>query len=480
MSPTDPQIRKDLAAALKERFGSHPAFPAVAAKFPVEGAADPSEVGRQDRAVAPVSPRRDLLPPGPRRRPPGRDEAGAGRDAARGPAARRSRSRSCRRRRRSSRCRRATSCGGRWRTRSRSWRSRTRTRRRRSASCSTSFGGSLTVQEVKDHLSGIVPEERWTAFWSAARKHQQVLVAGSAKSAKVSWSESAGAADDSVRQAFEKATPAARIDLARKHAKRSKDLARFMGETLAQQARRDRRVGSPALAWELSQAAARLVPEAPEAYPGRGPALGRPAQGAARDPRSPGPGEGPGGRPRVPGRLGGDLRRADRPRGGRPRPDDALRRARRPVRRRLPQDPALAALGAPRVRVAAASGCTRRARPSRPALFVAMTDALRMDEFSGLRARHEGVLRAGGPRRGARAPGGFRGGGAGAAPRPRPRGGPRGAPSGHRARGAPDEVSGAARAGARVPLRDGGVDRGAAPGAACTSSRSSFRPTPRP
>ena len=78
----------------------------------------------------------------------------------------------------------------------------------------------------------------------------------------------------------------------------------------------------------------------------------------------------------------------------------------------------------------------------------------------------EGVLRAGRPRRGARAPGGLRGGGAGAAPRPRPRRGPRGAPSRHRARGAPDEVPGAARAGARVPLRDGGVDRGAAPGAA--------------
>jgi len=43
MSPTDPQIRKDLGAALKARFGAHPAFPAVAAKFPVEGAADPSD-----------------------------------------------------------------------------------------------------------------------------------------------------------------------------------------------------------------------------------------------------------------------------------------------------------------------------------------------------------------------------------------------------------------------------------------------------
>ena len=265
MSPTDPQIRKDLAAALKERFGSHPAFPAVAAKFPVEGAADlsdsagkiarwlrfhPDEIyflpGRGAGRLTEMKPALDVmrldirstkiplslvsaektlvpLPAGHFLRRKVEDPQSLVELAVADPA---------------------------------------ETLRQ----LLESFGGSLTLQEVKDRLSGIVPEERWTAFWSAARKHKQLLVAGSAKSAKVSWSESAGAADDSVRQAFEKATPAARIDLARKHAKRSKDLARFMGETLAQQAAA---IGAsdPALAWELSQAAARLVPEAPEAYP---------------------------------------------------------------------------------------------------------------------------------------------------------------------------------------------------------------------
>src|SRR5206468_6344450 len=90
-----------------------------------------------------------------------------------------------------------------------------------------SFGRSLTLQEVKDHFAGIVPEDRWTAFWSGARKNRQVLVSGSAKSALVSWSESADAAEETVKKAFLKAEPAARIDLARKHAKRSKELAQF-------------------------------------------------------------------------------------------------------------------------------------------------------------------------------------------------------------------------------------------------------------
>ena len=58
----------------------------------------------------------------------------------------------------------------------------------------------------------------------------------------------------------------AKIDLARKHAKRSRDLARFMAESLAAEAQRAG-AGSPALAWELSQAAARLAPDLPEAFP---------------------------------------------------------------------------------------------------------------------------------------------------------------------------------------------------------------------
>ncbi len=44
MSPKDPEVRKELAASLKARFGAHPAFGAVVAKFPVESAPDPSEV----------------------------------------------------------------------------------------------------------------------------------------------------------------------------------------------------------------------------------------------------------------------------------------------------------------------------------------------------------------------------------------------------------------------------------------------------
>ncbi len=265
MSPKDPDVRKELAAALKTRFGAHPAFGAVVAKFAVETAPDPAEVaGRIARWLR--------FTPGGIYFMPGR---GAGRLVEMKPALDVLR----------------LEVGGAKLPFSLVSAERTLLAlpethflRRKVEDPKTlaalaesdpaetvrqlleSFGGRSTVQEVRDHLAGLVPDEKWSAFWSAARKHKQLLVSGSAKSASVVWSESADAAEDSVRKAFEKAPPAAKIDLARKHAKRSRALAAYLAETLAAEAQRAAG-GSPALAWELSQAALRLAPDSSEAFP---------------------------------------------------------------------------------------------------------------------------------------------------------------------------------------------------------------------
>ncbi len=129
-----------------------------------------------------------------------------------------------------------------------------------------SFGRPVTLPEVKEHFAGLVEETRWASFWAAARKHPQLLVSGAAKSATVAWSSSADAAEESIRRSFEVAVPAQKMELARKHAKRSKELARFFAEGLASEARKAS-VDRPGLAWELSQAVARLRPEEPEVFP---------------------------------------------------------------------------------------------------------------------------------------------------------------------------------------------------------------------
>jgi transcription elongation GreA/GreB family factor len=130
-----------------------------------------------------------------------------------------------------------------------------------------SFGRPLTVAEVRDHFSGIVPDDRWTSFWTSARRHPQLLVGGASKSAKVSWSASAGEADETVRREFDAADAHHKLELARKHAKRSRELAAFFAASLASQARNAAAQDDPGLAWELSQAAARLAPGEPEAFP---------------------------------------------------------------------------------------------------------------------------------------------------------------------------------------------------------------------
>ncbi len=394
MSPTDASVRKELTATLRARFAGHPALSAVVAQFPLEGAADPSEVagkisrwlhfrpneiyfmpGRGAGRLVEMNPALDvmrlevggarvplslvsaeknltLLPEGHFLRRKVEDPKGLSALVDQDPAD-----------------------SLRW--------------------LLASFGRALTVQEVKDHFAGVVPEERWTAFWSTARKNRQVLVSGSAKSAAVTWSETVDAADGSVRLAFEKAAPAARIDLARKHAKRSKDLTRFMAQALAADSRRlaDR---EPALAWELSQAAVRLSAEEPEAFPAA-------ALLGTRDLR------------RVVGEIGDSSAREralEAVRAARPdwadifveqvsREEDArvltalfgaLGDRAADLSRKILRSPR----SAPRAFVWLCERMHEDGQTPPPGLFFALTDALRMDEFSGLRARMKEFFEPGG------------------------------------------------------------------------------------
>jgi transcription elongation factor GreA-like protein len=266
MSPTDADIRKELEAALRTRFGAHPALATVLAHFPLQGAGDPMETagkiarwlrfspgeihfmpGRGAGRIAELNPALDvirmefadvrlplslvnaeknltLLPPEHLLRQKLEDPEGTRTLVERDPA---------------------------------------EAVRRLLAS----FGRAMTLSEVKENLAGLVPEARWGSFWASARKHQQLVSSGSGKSAMVAWSASAGEAQESVHREFEEAAPPQKIEIARKHAKRSKELATFFGESLSREARAAAARDEPALAWELSQAAAKLQPGAPEPFP---------------------------------------------------------------------------------------------------------------------------------------------------------------------------------------------------------------------
>ena len=144
-----------------------------------------------------------------------------------------------------------------------------------------SFGKALPVADVKDALAGLVPEERWTSWWTAARKSPHVVLHGSGKSATVEWTHTAQAADAAILGKFEKAhTPETRLDFFRKHARRDPALTTRMGARLAEDARA-LRDSNPSLAYELAVAVEKvegvslgfapeeLVPDAPLAMLGR-------------------------------------------------------------------------------------------------------------------------------------------------------------------------------------------------------------------
>ncbi len=114
-----------------------------------------------------------------------------------------------------------------------------------------SLGRSVPLQELKDSMKGLVPEDSWSAWWAAARKNPQVVVQGSGKTSVVEWSASAGAADAALLARVEKAPLPERIDLFRKNHKRSAELADAMASALAAEAQR-LEDADPARAFEIA------------------------------------------------------------------------------------------------------------------------------------------------------------------------------------------------------------------------------------
>lgn len=113
-----------------------------------------------------------------------------------------------------------------------------------------SFGRPMTMPEVRDAMIGIVPEEKWTSWWTSARKNQQIVVSGTGAKATYSWSASTGDAEKTIRRDFERADTKSKLDLARKHSGRSKELADFFSTSLAAEAGKLARSDAPA-AWQI-------------------------------------------------------------------------------------------------------------------------------------------------------------------------------------------------------------------------------------
>jgi transcription elongation GreA/GreB family factor len=100
----------------------------------------------------------------------------------------------------------------------------------------TSYDRPLTAGEVREVLGGIVAEKEWTSWWTAARRHPQLLTSGKGARQRYSWADSADAVLAEAERRFHRAEPADRLTLYRKNAGRDPQLRRMMEAELVSQA----------------------------------------------------------------------------------------------------------------------------------------------------------------------------------------------------------------------------------------------------
>ncbi len=151
-----------------------------------------------------------------------------------------------------------------------------------------SFGRRITLAEAKDAFSGLVDEERWSSWLTAAKRHRQVVVHGTGKTATIEWSDSIESADESLVAKFERGTPREKLDFYRKNAKRSPELAARLVARLAEESKR-LRATDPGSAFEIAVSIEK-APGAPEGFtademvpPDPLPLLGKLADRVARE-----------------------------------------------------------------------------------------------------------------------------------------------------------------------------------------------------
>jgi transcription elongation GreA/GreB family factor len=113
-----------------------------------------------------------------------------------------------------------------------------------------SFGRPMLMAEVRDAVIGIVPEEKWTSWWTTARKNPQVVTSGTGAKATYAFAGSEGDAATAIRRDFDRADVKTKLELARKHSGRGAELANAFSTALAAEAARLARTDAPT-AWQI-------------------------------------------------------------------------------------------------------------------------------------------------------------------------------------------------------------------------------------
>jgi transcription elongation GreA/GreB family factor len=113
-----------------------------------------------------------------------------------------------------------------------------------------SFARPMVTSEVRDAVIGIVPEEKWASWWTAARKNPQIVTSGTGAKATYAFAGSESDAETVIRRDFERGDVKIKLELARKHSGRSRELADAFSSALAAEAAKIARTDA-STAWQI-------------------------------------------------------------------------------------------------------------------------------------------------------------------------------------------------------------------------------------
>jgi transcription elongation GreA/GreB family factor len=122
-------------------------------------------------------------------------------------------------------------------------------------------GAPMSVPEIKAALAGLLPEDKWTAWWNRARKNSRLLAVGTGSRVQYRLAGDLGA-EEEIRSEFAGASLARQVELARRHAGRKRELGGSMGVELLRRAKGPS--VEPGVAWEALTLAARFGADAEE------------------------------------------------------------------------------------------------------------------------------------------------------------------------------------------------------------------------
>lgn len=116
-----------------------------------------------------------------------------------------------------------------------------------------SYDRPLVASEIKQAMTGLVAAKSWSSWWTAARKHPQLVADGAGAKRKYRWADTHAEAGAVVLKQFEKSNLTGQLAIFRKEAGRDAELAQAMGERLSE-AGESQASSNPATAFSIAAA----------------------------------------------------------------------------------------------------------------------------------------------------------------------------------------------------------------------------------